>query len=105
MTFSSVRVTPRTPREMTNLDEKFTDEEVNFVFSLECIVLPRGGGFGHPRQEECLCLAIHTPYLHIAHCFQHNDIYVYAQPFPQSRKVCCALRVGHRYTANIFSCL
>ena len=29
-------------------------------------------------------------YLYIAHCFQHNDIYVYAQPFPQLSRKCVA---------------
>ena len=47
----------------------------------------------------CLCLTIHTPYSYTAHCFQHNDIHVCTQPFPQlSRKVCCALDTNTRQT-------
>ena len=62
-------------------------------------MLARGGSFGHPRQDHCLCLAIHTPYLFIAHCFQHNDIHVYTPPSPQlSRKVSSvnSRALGHR---------
>ena len=65
-------------------------------------MLARGGSFGHPRQEECLCRAIHTPYLYIAHCFQHNDIYVYAQPFSTVVKK-SVLRVGHIHNGKHFS--
>ena len=36
----------------------------------------------------------------LAHCFQHDDIYVYAQPFSTLVKK-SVLRVGHRYTANM----
>ena len=34
-----------------------------------------------------MCLTIHTPYLYIAHCFQHNDIYVMHSPLVSSKKV------------------
>ena len=53
-------------------------------------MLARGGSFGHARQEECLCLTIHVPYSYIAHCFQHSDIYVYAQPFHSCQEKCVA---------------
>ena len=39
------------------------------------------------------------PHAILAHCFQHNDIYVYAQLLSTVVKI-SVLHVGHRYTAN-----
>ena len=69
-------------------------------------MLARGCGFGYPRQEECLCLTIHTPNLYIAHCFQLHRMHALdcdPQPLSVEQKVTpCAQDTEQKHGKQLF---